>query len=107
MTYPDAPSARSRWILGHRGRKNRLDPNRPYACLLEKERAANGDLVDGLTIFLTNKECPWHCLMCDLWQNTLDDTVPTGAIAAQIDHALGQAERELGSLAKLLSLIHI
>jgi len=101
LTYPDAPSARSRWILGHRGRKNRLDPNRPYAWLLEKERAANGDLVDGLTIFLTNKECPWHCLMCDLWQNTLDETVPTGAIVAQIDHALGQAERELGGLAKL------
>ncbi|GIT05222.1 MAG: hypothetical protein CM1200mP29_06330 [Verrucomicrobiota bacterium] len=33
LTYPDAPSARSRWILGHRGRKNRLDPNRPYAWL--------------------------------------------------------------------------
>ena len=39
--------------------------------------------------------------MCDLWQNTLDETVPTGAVVEQIDHALGQAEKELGSLAKL------
>jgi len=30
--------------------------------------------------------------MCDLWQNTLDETVPAGAIAGQIDFALGQAE---------------
>ena len=39
--------------------------------------------------------------MCDLWQNTLDETVPAGAIAGQIDFALGQAESECGDLAKL------
>ena len=39
--------------------------------------------------------------MCDLWRNTLDETVPAGAIAGQIDFALGQAERECGNLAKL------
>src|SRR5260370_339314 len=40
------------------------------------------------TIFLTNRECPYRCLMCDLWTNTLDATVPKGAIAAQIRDAL-------------------
>ncbi len=100
-TYPGSPAARSRWIAGLRGEKNTLDPGRPYAWLLEKELDADGRLVNGLTIFLTNKECPWRCLMCDLWQNTLDETVPAGAIAAQIDFALGQAERECGGLAKL------
>ena len=40
------------------------------------------------TIFLTNRECPFRCLMCDLWRNTLTETVPAGAIPAQIDHAL-------------------
>jgi radical SAM enzyme (TIGR01210 family) len=40
------------------------------------------------TIFLTNRECPYRCLMCDLWRNTLSETVPLGAIPAQIDHAL-------------------
>ena len=39
--------------------------------------------------------------MCDLWQNTLNESVPAGAVVEQIDHALGQAEKELGSLAKL------
>jgi len=40
------------------------------------------------TVFLTNRECPFRCLMCDLWQNTLEETVPAGAIARQIDVAL-------------------
>ena len=39
--------------------------------------------------------------MCDLWQNTLDETVPAGAISAQIDFALDQTERECCDLAKL------
>ena len=101
MDYPETHAARSRWIIGQRGPKNPLDPQRPYAWLLEKERAADGSLVDGLTIFLTNKECPWRCLMCDLWQNTLDKTVPPGALSEQIDFALGQTERECSALTKL------
>ena len=98
MDYPETHAARSRWSIGQRGPKNPLDPHRPYAWLLEKERAADGSLVDGLTIFLTNKECPWRCLMCDLWQNTLDVTVSAGAISEQIDFALGQTERECSDL---------
>ena len=101
MDYPETHAARSRWIIGQRGPKNPLDPHRPYAWLLEKERAADGSLVDGLTIFLTNKECPWRCLMCDLWQNTLDETVPSGALSEQIDFALGQTERECSDLIEL------
>ncbi|MEE2947194.1 MAG: radical SAM protein [Verrucomicrobiota bacterium] len=99
--YPELPADRSQWILQQREEKNPLNPSRPYAWLLEKERSVEGRLVDGLTVFLTNKECPWHCLMCDLWQNTLDETVQTGAIIEQIDHALVEAEKEIGSLAKL------
>jgi len=101
VDYPETHAARSRWIIGQRGPKNPLDPHRPYAWLLEKERAADGSLVDGLTIFLTNKECPWRCLMCDLWQNTLDETVPSGALSEQIDFALGQTERECSDLTEL------
>ena len=101
MDYPETHAARSRWIIRQRGPKNPLDPYRPYAWLLEKERAADGSLVDSLTIFLTNKECPWRCLMCDLWQNTLDETVSAGAISEQIDFALGQTERECSNLAEL------
>lgn len=69
--------------------KNHLDPFAPYAFLWEEEFGA-GELISTATLFLTNKECPYRCLMCDLWQNTLDHRVPLGAIPAQIDHALAR-----------------
>jgi radical SAM enzyme (TIGR01210 family) len=65
-----------------------LDPLRPQAFFLEPERAASGRIVSSGAILLTNKECPWRCLMCDLWKNTLPETVPPGAIPRQIDFAL-------------------
>ncbi len=65
-----------------------LDPLRPYAFLVEPECSADGSPVDIATIFLTNRECPWRCVMCDLWKNTLETSVPTGAIPAQIRYAL-------------------
>jgi radical SAM enzyme (TIGR01210 family) len=79
---------RDQWILGQRGAKNRVDPRVPYAFLVEAERSENGELVDVATLFLTNRECPYRCLMCDLWKNTLDERVPAGAIPAQIRFAL-------------------
>jgi radical SAM enzyme (TIGR01210 family) len=86
--YPSSNSARDRWILAQRGPKNSLDPWRPYAYLHEEETGPNGELIPTSTIFLTNKECPYRCLMCDLWQNTLNDISPLGAITAQIRYAL-------------------
>lgn len=88
--YPLRPGDRSRWIVGHRGPKNHLDPRRPYAYLWEAETGPAGDSVPTATVFLTNRECPYRCLMCDLWRNTLDQRVPSGAIAAQIRSALEQ-----------------
>ncbi len=75
-------------ILSLRGPRNRVDPWIPYSFFCEDERSATGEIVPVATIFLTNRECPWHCLMCDLWKNTLTSTVPLGAIPAQIDYAL-------------------
>ena len=75
-------------ILAARPPKQRLDPWQPYAFLVEPERTASGVIEDVATIFLTNKECPFRCTMCDLWKYTLDERVPLGAIPAQIDHAL-------------------
>jgi radical SAM enzyme (TIGR01210 family) len=71
-----------------RGRKARLDPTRAYAAVWEEEPDASGALIPTAVVFLTNRECPFRCLMCDLWVNTLDETVPRGAIAAQIRRAL-------------------
>src|SRR5690349_5517262 len=87
--YPPTQAARDRWILRHRPERNALDPRKPYASLVEPEAGPEGSPVDVVTIFLTNRECPWRCLMCDLWRNTLEETVPEGAIAEQIRHALG------------------
>ena len=68
--------------------KNPVDPRRPYAFLVERERAESGEVVDVATVFLTNRECPWRCVMCDLWKNTTDRPAPLGAIPEQIDFAL-------------------
>jgi radical SAM enzyme (TIGR01210 family) len=79
-----------KWILSNRGSKNPVDPLKPYAWLVEKERTASGKLEDTATIFLTNRECPYKCLMCDLWKNTTDSTSIAGTIPDQIEWALNQ-----------------
>lgn len=88
--YPDHPSERNRWIHGLRGPRRTLDPSRPYAWLSEEEPGPDGRPWTISTLFLTNRECPFRCLMCDLWQDTLESTVPIGAIPRQIQHALAQ-----------------
>ena len=50
----------------------------------------DGTVIPGAAVFLTNRECPWRCVMCDLWKNTLAESVPIGAIPAQIDFALAR-----------------
>jgi radical SAM enzyme (TIGR01210 family) len=76
------------WIVSKRGRKNSVDPQKPYAWLVEKERTVSGEIEDVATIFLTNRECPFRCLMCDLWKNTTDKSLPSGAIPNQIEWAM-------------------
>jgi radical SAM enzyme (TIGR01210 family) len=86
--YPDASSERSRWILARRGARERLDPSRAVGRLLERERTETGEIREVATVFLANRECPWRCLMCDLWKRTLEESVVPGAIVAQIAEAL-------------------
>jgi archaeosine synthase beta-subunit len=89
-SFPVQVAERDRWILAHRPERNVLDARRPYAFFVEEECTASREVVPVATVFLTNRECPWRCLMCDLWRNTLTDTVPAGAIPEQIDFALSQ-----------------
>ena len=77
-------------ILAARPPKHPTDPHRPYSFLVEPELTAGGQVDDVAVIFLTNRECPYRCLMCDLWRNTTDARLPPGAIPAQIDYALEQ-----------------
>jgi uncharacterized Fe-S cluster-containing MiaB family protein len=71
-------------------RAQNLDPTQPWRFLAEEECSNEGGIALVNTLFLTNRECPWRCAMCDLWQNTLTETVPVGAIPAQIEYALAR-----------------
>ncbi len=86
--YPAKAAERDAWILSRRPAREIRDPYLPYQYFVEEEYAIGGAVEPVATIFLTNRECPFRCLMCDLWRNTLSETVPLGAIPAQIDHAL-------------------
>lgn len=73
---------------GLRGPKNSLDPAKPYGFFHEWEMGAEGALEPVNVLLLTNRECPFRCIFCDLWKNTLDRRVDPGAIPGQIRYAL-------------------
>ena len=79
---------RDQSIVALRGPRNQVTADRPYAFLVEQERFSTGECGPVATIFLTNRECPWRCTMCDLWRNTLLRSVASGDIPRQIEYAL-------------------
>ncbi len=79
---------RDLWILERRGPRRFVDPGRVVSELVEEERTERGDVAAVATLFLANRECPWRCLMCDLWKSTTDGSVSPGAIASQVRAAL-------------------
>lgn len=79
---------KSNWIVSKRPERNQLNKREPYDWMVEKERSSSGKIEDTGIIFLSNKECSFKCLMCDLWKNTTEETVPVGAIPNQIEWAL-------------------
>ena len=88
LQYPTDPASRTEWILAQRPQRTELDPEKPYAFFVEEECSATDEVVPVATIFLTNRECPWRCVMCDLWKNTLTRPVAPGSIPRQIAYAL-------------------
>lgn len=87
--YPSSAAARTQWVLAHR-EPRRLGPSpwAPAAVFVEKELAVHGKLVDTLTVLVVSRECPWRCVYCDLWKQTLPRPTPPGAVTAQLEHAL-------------------
>ena len=83
-TSPELPALGRRWISGRRGPRLRHDPSRPYACLREPEVTPAGRLEDVAVLFLTNPECSFRCLMCDLWKNTTRERLAPGVVAGQV-----------------------
>jgi radical SAM enzyme (TIGR01210 family) len=105
--YPNSRAARDAWILARRAgiaRTKGLSPRQPSHWLREAEPNPAGGQASILTVFLTNKECPWRCLMCDLWRHTLEETVPVGAIPEQVERAFAADQSEHPKQAQWLKL---
>lgn len=84
--YPN--ENRTAWILAHRPpRRMEPDPEVPQGVFLEDEWLAAGEIALTAVILLTNRECPWRCVMCDLWKEMAARPVPPGAIPRQLDLA--------------------
>ena len=99
--YPSDSAARDRFVLARRPSRPVHDPWRHQGVLLEEERSEHGEVVRSATIFLTGRECPWRCVMCDLWTHTIALDTPSGALVRQIDDALREVGAPLPSQVKL------
>jgi radical SAM enzyme (TIGR01210 family) len=93
--YPATAPGRDAFVLSRRGARAAHDRWRPQGVLVEEEPTAAGPVARVATVFLTGRECPWRCVMCDLWRHTTPTDTPRGAIARQIDLAIEQL-RERG-----------
>ena len=77
----------------HRHTRDKLptEPLRPNGWLWEEERQPDDGRVPILTVFLAGAECPFACVFCDLWRQTLDGPTPAGTIPDQIETVLADA----------------
>jgi radical SAM enzyme (TIGR01210 family) len=81
----------SHWVRSLRAPRRPIDPQEPLGHFWEEERTPEGGLLPAFTIFLAGAECPFTCVFCDLWRETLDGPTPPGALPAQIRKALAAA----------------
>ena len=86
-SYPAAGPVRDRFVVERRGLRPAHDPWRHQGLIVEDERAATGTIDRLATVFLTGRECPWRCAMCDLWKYTTAGDTPGKAIPTQISAA--------------------
>jgi archaeosine synthase beta-subunit len=92
--YPGSAAARDRFVVDRRQPTPRHDPWRYQDVIVEDERTADGHVARTATVFLTGRECPWRCVMCDLWRYTVPEDTPRGAIPAQVGAARDRLRRE-------------
>lgn len=102
MTSTRQPQTR---LLADRRRRREqklpVDPWKPIGWLREEERGADGQCWPTLTLFLTGTECPFDCIFCDLWRQTLDGPTPRGAIPRQLTTGLAQTREPAATAVKL------
>lgn len=85
MSPVRSPLAVRRARPGHPGAR---EPEVPRV-LAERERLADGRLVDSLTVFPIGAECPFACVHCDLWKHTTGPrATPPGSLPRQLRRAL-------------------
>ena len=94
-SYPSSAASRDRFVVDRRQPPPRHDPWRYQNVIVEDERVADGRVARTATVFLTGRECPWRCVMCDLWRYTVPEDTPRGAIPAQVGAAADRLRREL------------
>ena len=82
--YPVAVRDRDRFVLSLRPPRRPHDPWRHQGVIVEEERAGDGSIARVVTILLTGRECPWRCVMCDLWTFTVEQDTPRGALVQQV-----------------------
>ena len=86
-SYPAVGAERDRFVVDLRGPRPRHDAWRYHDVSVEDERDADGQVARVATVFLTGRECPWRCVMCDLWRHTIEDDTPARAIPSQVKAA--------------------
>ena len=102
MPVDATPRARDRFVVERRGPREARDPWRHQGVIVEDERAEDGAIARVATVFLTGRECPWRCVMCDLWRYTIEEDTPVGAIPAQI-----AAARQASASAEAVSVMKL
>ncbi len=92
--YPASAALRDRFVLDRRPARPPRDPWRYHDLVVEEEPTEDAGIAQVAAVFLTGRECPWRCVMCDLWQQTTEDDTPAGAIAVQVTAARRTLDRQ-------------
>ncbi len=104
--YPKGPEARDGFVLDRRPPSARPDAWTHQGVLVEDECQQGGQIARVATVFLTGRECRWHCVMCDLWRHTTLGDTPVGAIPAQLDQALVDLPETAGAAPTQIKLFN-
>jgi hypothetical protein len=78
------------WIDSLRPEKSRRPLSEPVGAWTEAEIMPDGRRGTVGTIIINNRQCPYRCVMCGLWRDTVDFTPEVGQVADQVSTALAK-----------------
>ena len=99
--YPATGPARDRFVIERRGGRPPHDPWRYQGLIIDDELGPNGRIERVAAVLLTGRECPWRCVMCDLWKHTVSFDTPVGSIPRQIRQAREEIARRREDVTQL------